>query len=62
MNREQIRDAARSIVALYNSTMKIENKASVRKGKKEHLDPTLEPTKGHWVDCKVFIPEDWGSE
>lgn len=59
MTKEEIRCLAKNIVCLYSASMRIDDDASVKKGKLEHLDTSLEPTFGWWVDCKVFVPENY---
>lgn len=58
MTRTKVKLAAKEIISNYSATLKIEDDASVKSGKKKHLDPDIEPTDGWWVDCKVFVPKD----
>lgn len=57
MTRNDVRNKARETVQFY-SLMRISDDASVRKGSLAHLDPSLDPTEGWWVDCQVFVPRE----
>lgn len=61
-SRLEIKTIAEEIIQFFSASMKIEANAAIRAGKKVHLEPDIEPTKGYWVECKVFVPDDYGSE
>ena len=54
----EIREEAMAMVRFYSAVVELTRKAAVRRGEKRHLDPNIEPDKGWWVDCKVFVPAD----
>jgi hypothetical protein len=56
--RAEIRQAARERVECFSAVLRIDDAASVRRGKFKHLDPDLPDSDGWWVDCQVFIPRE----
>lgn len=56
--RSEVREIARQRIQYFSAVLDIDEQASVRRGKRKHLDPSLPDTPGYWVDCKVFVPEE----
>jgi hypothetical protein len=60
--RDEVRAVAQRVVQFYSATLRLPDKASVHKGTKDSIDPSLEPASGWWVDCQIFVEDGAAGE
>lgn len=58
ITREQVRQAAAEKVRYYNAVIEMEQKPTIRRGKKYPAEAGVPAREGWWVDCKIFVGKD----